>query len=121
MYPAIGAETGKILLLSEPGSFTAVYIRRYASLFGIPLIESSGDPRESFANLTAEDWESLCGCIAADVGPALYANIATGAKQIPCLFVGFAGGGWFPGPYAWLAPPFSSCQIIETLFAMMKP
>ena len=118
MEAQVGPGEGKILLLAGPSSFTAAYLKRSLDFLGIPVLSPPGPPNEAFANLTPEEWNGVIGCIAADVGPALFADIAADARGIPCLFVGYSCGGWFPGPYAWLQPPFASYQLIETLRAM---
>lgn len=112
---------GKILLLAGPSSFTASYIKRSLDFVGIQVLSPPGPPSEAFATLTPEDWASVVGCIAADVGPAMFADIVRDARAVPCLFVGSCCGGWFPGPYAWLTPPLAPFQMIDALQKMLRP
>lgn len=121
MQGLAGLGEGKILLLAGPSSFAAGYIKRSLEFVGIPVLSPPGSASEAFAQLTEEDWASVIGCIAADVGPALFADITKGARFVPCLFVGSCCGGWFPGPYAWLTPPFAPFQILDALAAMRPP
>lgn len=120
MESLAGLGDGKILLLAGPSSFTAAYVRRSLDFLHIPVLSPPGPPSEAFAQLTAEDWRSVTGCIAADVGPALFADVTAEARRIPCLFVGCTCGGWYPGPYAWLKPPVASYQLVETLCAIAR-
>jgi hypothetical protein len=110
---------GRILVLAPGDSFNASYIKRSLESFGVPVLHREGSPVEVFAALTGEDWASISGCIAVDVGPALFADIAQNARKVPCLFAGYHAGGWFPGPYAWMCPPFASYQVVETYLAML--
>lgn len=119
MQSRAGLSEGKILLLAGPSSFIAGYIKRSLDFVGIPVLSPPGTPSEAFAALTEDDWASVTGCIAADVGPALFADIAKDARLIPCLFVGGCCGSWFPGPYAWLAPPLAPFQMLDALDAML--
>jgi hypothetical protein len=108
-------ERGKVLLLAQPESFSASYIRRCLEFWGIPVITPAGSPSEAFAQMSAEDWLSIWACVAVDLGQALFADLSREARSVPFLFVGAVPGAWFPGPYSWLAPPFASFQVLEVL------
>jgi len=114
-----GLEGGKVLILASADSFTAAYVKRTLETVGVPVTVPSDPPNTAFVRLSAEEWSSIIGCIAVDVGPALFADVEHGARAIPCLFVGSCCGGWFPGPYAWICPPVASYQVVEALYALM--
>ena len=110
---------GKILLLAGPQSFNASYIKRSLDLFGVPVLAPPGSPTEAFSALSPTDWMSVTACIGVDLGQALFADLAQQRCDVPFLFVGYDPGAWFPGPYAWLCPPFAAYQVIELLGEMV--
>jgi len=112
-------EGGKVLILAGADSFTAAYVKRTLESIGVAVTTPAEPPRAAFTHLADEEWGSIIGCIAVDVGPALFADVEHCARAIPCLFVGSCCGGWFPGPYAWICPPVASYQVVEALGAMM--
>jgi len=114
-----GLKGGKVLILAGSDSFTACYVKRTLDLVGVPVTAPPEAPKAAFVRLSTEEWSSIIGCIAVDVGPALFADVERGARAIPCLFVGSCCGAWFPGPYAWICPPVASYQVVEALGAIM--
>lgn len=111
--------SGRVLLLSPPASFSAAYIRRSLQFCGIPVFTPEGDPVEAFAKLDDEAWKSISACVIVDLGRAPFADAEPQRAGVPFLFVGYEPEYWFPGPYSWLAPPFASHQVVDTLTAMM--
>ncbi len=108
-----------MLLLSGPDSFHAAYLKRSLEAFGIPTLSPPGSASQAFAALSPADWLSVSACIAVDLGKALFADLAERRQDVPFLFIGQQSGSWFPGPYAWLCPPFAAFQVVETLGEMV--
>ena len=111
---------GRVLLLSPPGSFSAAYIRRSLQFCGVAVLTPPGDPMEAFSTLHPEEWETVSAVVVVDLGRALFADVSPQQPGVPFLFVGYEPGYWFPGPYSWLAPPFASHQVFDTLTEMMS-
>lgn len=119
MNAPISLKKGNILLLAEPHSFSAAYIRRSLDAFGVPVIVPSGPPGETLASLDPAEWISVSACIAVDLSQALFETLAAQRRDIPFVFVGQDPGGWFSGPYSWLCPPFAAYQVVEALGEMV--
>lgn len=115
----VNLRDGKVLLLAEPGSFNASYIRHSLELFGVPVLAPAGRATDAFSTLSPADWLSVTACIGVDLGHALFVDMAQRRREVPFLFVGYDPGAWFPGPYAWLCPPFAAYQVIEMLGEMV--
>jgi len=64
MNAPVSLRKGNVLLLAEPHSFSASYIRRSLDAFGVPVIVPSGPPGEALANLEPAEWLSVSACIA---------------------------------------------------------
>ena len=120
MNAPVKLREGKILLLAGPESFNAAYIRRTLDFFGVPVLAPPGPASEAFASLDAADWLSITACVAVDLGQAVFADLQHQRSDVPFLFVGYTPGTWFPGPYAWLCPPFASYQVVEALGEMVN-
>jgi hypothetical protein len=110
---------GQILLLAEPQSFSAAYIRRSLELYGIKVIAPDVRPEQALASLDPAEWMSVSACIAVDLGQALFEMLSAQRREIPFIFVGQDPGAWFGGPYSWLCPPFAAFQVVERLGEMM--
>jgi hypothetical protein len=110
---------GHVLLLAEPQSFSAAYIRRSLELFGVKVIAPDVRPEQALASLDPAEWMSVSACIAVDLGQALFEMLSTQRREIPFIFVGQDPGAWFSGPYSWLCPPFAAFQVVERLGEMM--
>jgi hypothetical protein len=120
MNAPVNLREGKVLLLAGPESFNAAYIRRTLDFFGVPVLAPPGPASQAFASLDAADWLSVTACVAVDLGQALFADLSQQRRDVPFLFVGYDPGTWFPGPYAWLCPPFASYQVVEALGEMVS-
>ena len=110
---------GNILLLAEPDSFSASYIRRSLEMAGVPVIVPQGSPESALEALDPGEWLSISACIAVDMGRALFDSLSARQREIPFVFVGADPGDWFAGPYSWLCPPFAAFQVIELLGDMV--
>jgi hypothetical protein len=119
MNAPVNLREGKVLLLAGPESFNAAYIRRSFEFFGVPVLAPPGPAAEAFATLSAADWTSITACVAVDLGQAQFADLSHQRRDVPFLFVGYDPSTWFPGPYAWLCPPFASYQVVEALGQMV--
>ena len=115
MNAPVSLRKGSVLLLAEPHSFSASYIRRSLDAFGVPVIAPSGPPSEALASLEPAEWLAVSACIAVDLGQSLFETLAAQHQQIPFVFVGQDPGSWFSGSYSWLSPPFAAFQVIEAL------
>jgi hypothetical protein len=110
---------GNILLLSQPESFSAAYIRRSLEMCGIPVIVPEGTPEQALASLDPAEWLNFSACIAVDLGQTLFGMLAAERREIPFVFIGDDPGQWFGGLYSWLAPPFAAFQVMEVLGEMI--
>jgi len=110
---------GQILLLAEPQSFSAAYIRRSLELYGIKVIAPEVRPEQALAGLDPAEWMSVSACIAVDLGQSLFEMLSAQRREIPFIFVGQDPSAWFSGPYSWLCPPFAAFQVVERLGEMM--
>jgi hypothetical protein len=111
---------GNILLLAEPESFSAAYIRRSLEMLGIPVIAPAEPPAQALASLDPAEWMSISACIAVDLGQAMFEMLSVQARDIPCVAIGQDPGQWLAGPYSWLAPPFAAFQVVEMLSGMVS-
>ena len=117
-----GLDGGKVLILAGPDSFTASYVKRALALVDIPVTAPGEAPDAAYSRMDAEEWDSIIGCIAVDVGAARFPDFDYRSRAIPCLFVGSCCGAWLAGPYSWLCPPVASYQVVEALGAILpKP
>lgn len=110
---------GNVLLLAEPDSFSASYIRRSLEMFGVPVLVPEGPPESALASLDPAEWLSISACIAVDMGKTFLDALAPQQREIPFVFVGQQPGDWFAGPYNWLCPPFAAFQVVELLGEMV--
>jgi len=110
---------GNVLLLAEPDSFSASYIRRSLEMFGVPVLVPEGPPENAIASLDPAEWLSVSACIAIDMSKAIYDGLSAQQRQIPFVFIGQDPGEWFAGPYSWLCPPFAAFQVVELLGDMV--
>jgi hypothetical protein len=110
---------GNVLLLAEPDSFSASYIRRSLELFGVPVLAPQGAPEAALAALDPAEWMSVSACIAVDLGKAMFDALSPQQREIPFVFIGQDPGDWFAGPYSWLCPPFAAFQVVEMLGEMV--
>jgi len=108
-----------VLLLAEPQSFSAAYIRRSLELYGIKVIAPDLRPEQALASLDPAEWMSVSACIAVDLGQALFEMLSAQRREIPFVFVGQDPSAWFSGPYSWLCPPFAAFEVVERLGEMM--
>jgi len=112
-------QQGNILLLADPGSFNASYIRRSLEMVGVSVVVPEGSLEEGLASLDPAEWLNFSACIAVDIGQAMLDTLAAQQRKIPFVFVGGDPGDWFGGPYSWLCPPFAAFQVIELLGDMV--
>ena len=110
---------GNILLLAEPDSFSAAYIRRSLEMAGVNVVALDGSPEMGLAGLDPAEWLNFSACIAVDIGQAMLDTLSAQRRDIPFVFVGADPGDWFAGPYSWLCPPFAAFQVIELLGDMV--
>lgn len=110
---------GNILLLAEPDSFSAAYIRRSLEMAGVNVVALDGSPEMALAGLDPAEWLNFSACIAVDIGRAMLDTLSAQRRDIPFVFVGADPGDWFAGPYSWLCPPFAAFQVIELLGDMV--
>ena len=110
---------GNILLLAEPDSFSAAYIRRSLEMAGVNVVALDGSPEMALAGLDPAEWLNFSACIAVDIGKAMLDALSAERRDIPFVFVGADPGDWFAGPYSWLCPPFAAFQVIELLGDMV--
>jgi len=110
---------GNILLLAEPDSFSASYIRRSLEMAGVSVVALDGPPEMALSSVDPAEWLNFSACIAVDIGKALLDNLSARQREIPFVFVGQDPGDWFAGPYSWLCPPFAAFQVIEMLGDMV--
>jgi len=110
---------GNILLLAEPDSFSASYIRRSLEMAGVSVVALDGPPEMALSSVDPAEWLNFSACIAVDIGKALLDNLSARQREIPFVFVGQDPGDWFAGPYSWLCPPFAAFQVIELLGDMV--
>jgi len=110
---------GNILLLAEPDSFSAAYIRRSLEMAGVNVVALDGSPEMALAGLDPAEWLNFSACIAVDIGQAMLDTLSAQRRDIPFVFVGADPGDWFAGPYSWLCPPFAAFQVIELLGDMV--
>ena len=110
---------GNILLLAEPDSFSAAYIRRSLEMAGVRVVALEGPPATALAGLDPAEWLNFSACIAVDIGKAMLDTLSAQQRDIPFVFVGADPGEWFAGPYIWLCPPFAAFQVIELLGDMV--
>lgn len=110
---------GNILLLAEPDSFSAAYIRRSLEMAGVNVVALDGSPEMALAGLDPAEWLNFSACIAVDIGKAMLDTLSAQRRDIPFVFVGADPGDWFAGPYSWLCPPFAAFQVIELLGDMV--
>jgi len=110
---------GNILLLAEPDSFSASYIRRSLEMAGVSVVALDGPPEMALSSVDPAEWLNFSACIAVDIGKALLDNLSAQQREIPFVFVGQDPGDWFAGPYSWLCPPFAAFQVIELLGDMV--
>jgi len=119
MNAPFGLNQGNILLLSQPESFSAAYIRRSLEMCGISVVVPDGTPEQALASIDPSEWLNFSACIAVDLGQALLELLPTQRDNLPFLFIGENPGQWFGGPYSWLAPPFAAFQVMEVLGEMI--
>jgi hypothetical protein len=119
MNAPFSLQQGHILLLAEPESFSAAYIRRSLEMVGVPVIMPDGPPEAALASIDPAEWLHISACIAVDMGRALFDTLSAQQREIPFVFVGADPGDWFAGPYSWLCPPFAAFQVIELLGDMV--
>lgn len=110
---------GNILLLAEPESFSAAYIRRSLEMFGVSVIVPAGRPEQALASFDPAQWMSVSACIAIDLGQAALETLSMHRREIPFVIVGQDPGQWLTGPYRWLCPPFAAFQVVELLGQML--
>lgn len=110
---------GNVLLLAEPDSFSAAYIRRSLELAGIVVVALDGPPETALAGIDPAEWLNFSACIAVDLGQAMLDALSAQKREIPFVFIGADPGEWFNGPYSWLCPPFAAFQVIELLGDMV--
>jgi hypothetical protein len=110
---------GNILLLAEPDSFSASYIRRSLETAGVNVVALDGPPEMALAGLDPAEWLNFSACIVVDIGKAMLDALAAQQREIPFVFVGADPGDWFASPYSWLCPPFAGFQVIELLGDMV--
>ena len=110
---------GNILLLAEPDSFSAAYIRRSLEMAGVNVVALDGSPEMALAGLDPAEWLNFSACIAVDIGQAMLDTLSAQRRDIPFVFIGADPGDWFAGPYSWLCPPFAAFQVIELLGDMV--
>ena len=110
---------GNILLLAEPDSFSAAYIRRSLEMAGVNVVALDGSPEIALAGLDPAEWLNFSACIAVDIGQAMLDTLSAQRRDIPFVFVGADPGDWFADPYSWLCPPFAAFQVIELLGDMV--
>ena len=119
MNAPVSLRKGNILILSQPDSFSAAYIRRSLDAFGVPVIARSAAPEDALTGMDPAEWLTVSACIAVDLGQSLFETLAAQQRDIPFVFVGQDPGASFGGPYSWLSPPFAAFQVIEALGEMM--
>jgi len=119
MNAPFGLKQGKVLLLAEPESFSAAYIRRSLEMFGVPVIAPDGPPDEALAGFDPAQWISVSACVAVDLGQAMLEALSLQQREIPFVVIGQNPGQWFSGPYQWLSPPFAAFQVVELLGQMV--
>jgi len=110
---------GNILLLADPDSFSASYIRRSLEMAGVSVVALDGPSETALAGLDPAEWLNFSACIAVDIGKAMLDTLSAQQREIPFVFVGADPGDWFAGPYSWLCPPFAAFQVIELLGDMV--
>jgi len=110
---------GNILLLAQPDSFSASYIKRSLEMAGVSVVAIDGAPEVGLAGLDPAEWLNFSACIAVDIGKAMLDALSAQQRDIPFIFVGADPGDWFAGPYSWLCPPFAAFQVIELLGDMV--
>jgi len=119
MNAPFSLQQGNVLLLAEPDSFSAAYIRRSLEMFGVPVLAPEGPPESALASLDPAEWLSISACIAVDMGRTLLDALSPQQREIPFVFVGQQPGDWFAGTYSWLCPPFAAFQVVELLGEMV--
>ena len=119
MNAPFSLQQGNVLLLAEPDSFSAAYIRRSLEMFGVPVLAPEGPPESAVASLDPAEWLSVSACIAIDLSKSIYDNLSAQQREIPFVFIGQDPGKWFAGPYSWLCPPFAAFQVVELLGDMV--
>ncbi len=108
-----------ILLLAQPDSFSAAYVRRSLEMTGVTVLAPDGPPERALAAIDPAEWASISACIAIDLGKALLDSLPPEQRDIPFVFIGQDPGEWFAGPYSWLCPPFAAFQVVELLSDMI--
>jgi len=119
MNAPIGLRQGNILLLAEPESFSAAYIRRSLEMAGVSVVTLDGRLETALASIDPAEWLNFSACIAVDIGKAMLDSLSAQQREIPFVFIGQDPGDWFAGPYSWLCPPFAAFQVIEMLGDMV--
>ena len=119
MNAPFSLQQGNVLLLAEPDSFSAAYIRRSLEMFGVPVLAPEGPPDTAVASLDPAEWLSVSACIAIDLSKSIYDSLSAQQREIPFVFIGQDPGEWFAGPYSWLCPPFAAFQVVELLGDMV--
>jgi len=119
MNAPFSLQQGNILLLAEPESFSAAYIRRSLEMVGVSVVALDGPPETALASVDPAEWLNFSACIAVDIGKAMLDSLSAQQREIPFVFVGQDPGDWFAGPYSWLCPPFAAFQVIELLGDMV--
>ena len=119
MNAPIGLRQGNILLLAEPESFSAAYIRRSLEMAGVSVVTLDGPLETALASIDPAEWLNFSACIAVDIGKAMLDSLSAQQREIPFVFIGQDPGDWFAGPYSWLCPPFAAFQVIEMLGDMV--
>lgn len=109
---------GNILLLAEPTSFSASYIRRSLEMFGLPVLAPAGSADAALAALDAIERLSISACIVVDIGRDVFDMLSAQPTDIPILFVGADPGEWLGG-CRWLSPPFAAFQVVDLLAEMV--
>ena len=119
MNAPFSLQQGNILLLADPESFSAAYIRRSLEMAGVSVVALDGPPETALAGIDPAEWLNFSACIAVDIGKAMLDTLSAQQRDIPFVFVGADPGDWFAGPYSWLCPPFAAFQVIELLGDMV--
>lgn len=109
---------GNILLLTQPNSFSASYIRRSLEMFGLPVLAPAGAADAILAALDPIEWLSISACIVVDIGRDMFDMLSAQRTDVPFIFVGGDPGEWL-GSYNWLRPPFAAFQVVDLLAEMV--
>jgi len=111
---------GKVLVLSEIGSFNAAYIRRTLEFCGVPVVAPPGTPVDVLAALAPDDLTEITGCVAVDLDTETFAKMAGEQWRFPFLFVGGAPGATDVGAFTWMQAPFASYQVVDALLKLVS-